>query len=57
MRSTHPLITISPAMPPAIGEIECGPARGRFVRRVLVAMLTLIALGAALLLSWPVATA
>lgn len=53
MRSTNPLITILPALPPAIGEIECAPGKGRFVLRVLATLLALIALGTALLLSWP----
>jgi len=50
MRPTTPLITILPAIPPAIDEIESTRARFRLAVRLLAALLALIALGAALLL-------
>ncbi|HRQ57574.1 MAG TPA: hypothetical protein PLN31_09150 [Azoarcus taiwanensis] len=56
MRPTNPLITIMPAMPPAIGEIECPPARSRVLIRVLGALLALVVLGAALFLSLPLSS-
>lgn len=51
MRSTNPLITIFPAIPPAIGQIEHSPGKRRRVLRVLATLLVLIVLGAALILS------
>lgn len=53
MRSSNPLITILPAMPPGLGEIERRPGKSRLARRVFVAVLVVIALGAALVLNLP----
>lgn len=52
MRTTNPLITILPAMPPAISEVKRNPGKGRFVLQVVATLLVLIALGAALMLSF-----
>lgn len=50
MRTSNPLITILPAMPPGIGEIERTRGKGRFVLRVAAILLALIALVAVLML-------
>jgi hypothetical protein len=51
MRTSNPLITILPAMPPGISEIEHTPRKERSALRVLATLLVLIGLGAALMLS------
>ncbi len=57
MRTTYPLITILPAMPPAVSEIERTPGKGRAALLVVATLLLLIALGAALMLSFGASSA
>lgn len=57
MRRTSRLITILPAIPPAIGEVKYPPGRSRVLLRVLAVLLALVALVTALLLSLPVSSA